>query len=273
MSTTQIVALIVAIVIIVAVVLAALMVMRRRALRQRFGPEYDRAVAEADNRSTAEAELRQRERRHAELQLNELTPEAKARYAQEWARVQTRFVEEPAQTVAEADQLMTRLVQERGYPTGDYDEAVAHLSVEHGHTLGHYRDAHDIYLTNERGEATTEQLRQALMHYRAIFADILGEEPVPADVTGTSARAGTVTPPVPATTVPVVAPVEEHTGTAARAGAIPEGTPVEAVVPEPLPDRPFEERTGTAARSGALPIDEDPETITEPPAVTKSRRG
>lgn len=188
MSTTQIVALVVALAIIVAVVLAAVVVMRRRALRQRFGPEYDRVVADSQNRSAAEAELRERERRHAQLTLNELSPQARAQYATEWAAVQARFVEQPAGTVADADALITRLVRERGYPTSDYDEALAHLSVEHGHTLGHYRDAHDIYLANERGEATTEQLRQALMHYRRIFADVLGEEPVPATDTVEATR-------------------------------------------------------------------------------------
>jgi hypothetical protein len=198
MSPTQIVALVVALLVIAAVVVAALVVMRRRALRERFGPEYDRVVADAESRSAAEAELRQRERRHAELQLTELDPQTRARYAQEWAAVQARFVEEPAATVAEADELMTRLVRDRGYPIEDYDEALVHLSVEHGHTLGHYRDAHEIYLTNERGEATTEQLRQALMHYRSIFADILGEQPVPD--TGTTATTTDVTPD--ASTVP-----------------------------------------------------------------------
>ena len=179
MSTTQIVALVVALAIIAAIVLAAVVVMRRRALRQRFGPEYDQAVATADSRSAGEAELRDRERRHAELTLNELTPTAKAGYAKEWAQVQSHFIERPADAVATADALMTRLVAERGYPTGDYADAVSHLSVEHGYTLSHYRDAHEISLAAERGEATTEQLRQALVHYRAIFADILGEEPVP----------------------------------------------------------------------------------------------
>ncbi len=205
MSPTQIVALVVALLIIAAVAAAVVVIMRRRALRDRFGPEYDRAIADADNRSAAEAELRQRERRHAELQLTELDPETKARYAQEWAAVQTHFVEEPNTAVAEADELMTRLVRERGYPIGDYDEAVTHLSVEHGHTLSHYRDAHEIQLSNERGEATTEELRRALMHYRAIFADILGEQPVP--------DAGTTTPSTvePSTVEPTTAPVEPTT--------------------------------------------------------------
>jgi hypothetical protein len=197
MSPTQIIALVVVVVIVVAVVLAVVMVMRRRALRERFGPEYDRAVEAADSRSSAEAQLRERERRHAELQLNTLTEEQKAAYAQEWAQVQAHFVEQPAAATGEADRLVTRLVQDRGYPTENYEEALAHLSVEHGHTLGHYRDAHDIYLATERGEATTEQLRQALMHYRAIFADILGEQPVPADTADGAALDSSATSSAP----------------------------------------------------------------------------
>jgi hypothetical protein len=179
MSPTQIVALVVTSLVIAALVVTAVMLMRRHALRRRFGPEYDRAVADADSRSAAEAELRQRERRHAELHLTGLSPAATASYAQEWTEVQARFVEEPTAAVAAADELMTRLVRDRGYPNGDYREAVAYLSVEHGHTLGHYRDAHEISLRNARGEASTEQLRQALVHLRALFAELLGEQPVP----------------------------------------------------------------------------------------------
>jgi hypothetical protein len=152
----------------------AFTVYNRRSLRQRFGPEYDRVVAEHENRAAAEQELRERERRHAELELRPISDEARARYMQEWEKLQLRFVDEPNDAVREGDDLVTRLVAERGYPTGDYDDQVAHLSVEHGNTLGHYRDAHDIYLRNERGEATTEELRQALVHYRALFADIVG---------------------------------------------------------------------------------------------------
>ena len=203
MSPTQIIALIVALAIIAALVLAAVIVMRRRALRQRFGPEYDRVVQSAESRSAAEAELRERERRHAELALTTLTPQQRAAYAQEWAQVQARFVEQPAAAVGEADRLVTRLVHDRGYPTDDYDEALAHLSVEHGHTLGHYRDAHEISLATERGEATTEQLRQALMHYRTIFADILGEQPVPDAGTDAPPRdAATPTPDTPTPDTP-----------------------------------------------------------------------
>jgi hypothetical protein len=150
MSTAGIVILI--IVVVVALAVAGLLSARRRTLRARFGPEYDRVVAEQPSRAAAERELHQRERKHAELNLKPLAPDARARYAAEWAKVQARFLD---------------------------DERLALLSVEHGGTLGHYRDAHEISLRNARGEASTEQLRQALVHYRALFAELLGEQPVP----------------------------------------------------------------------------------------------
>ncbi|MCX4470366.1 hypothetical protein OOK41_08620 [Micromonospora sp. NBC_01655] len=179
MSPTQVVVT----VLVVLVVVAALVVVgrqaaRRRALRSRFGPEYDRMVTERDSRSAAERELRDRERRHAELTLTPLTPESRARYAAAWEELQIRFVDSPAETVSDADELVGRLVAERGYPSGEFSDQVAHLSVEHARTLSHYRDAHEIRLRNERGEAGTEELRQAVVHYRALFADLLGEDPV-----------------------------------------------------------------------------------------------
>ncbi|HEU4424280.1 MAG TPA: hypothetical protein VFR67_17265 [Pilimelia sp.] len=178
MSSTQIIVLVIVLVVVVGLGVAAWTFLRRRALRQRFGPEYDRVVSEQDSRLAAERELRGRERRHAELELRPLSPESRATYAAAWDELQTRFVDSPNEAVAAGDDLVSRLVAERGYPTGDYDEQLSHLSVEHARTLGHYRDAHEIYLLNERGEASTEQLRQALVHYRALFADVLGEDPV-----------------------------------------------------------------------------------------------
>ncbi len=167
---------IILVVIVVIAIAAALMWARRRSLKNRFGPEYDRAVSEQDSRHAAERELRARERRHAELEITPLDPASRDRYATQWRSIQERFVEEPNEAVAAADELVTQLIAERGYPTGDYDEQVAHLSVDHARTLGHYRDAHDINLSNQRGEASTEQLRQALVHYRALFEELLGEE-------------------------------------------------------------------------------------------------
>ncbi|WP_432828406.1 hypothetical protein [Dactylosporangium sp. CA-092794] len=177
MTATQVLITIIVLVVIAAIGYGIWFVTRRRALQQRFGPEYDRAVAEGDSRQAAERELRERERRHAELQLRELDPAARARYAGQWEQIQARFLDDPAGAVRDADALVTDLIAERGYPTGDYEEHVAHLSVDHARTLGHYRDAHEISQVAERGEATTEQLRQAVVHYRALFSDLLGAEP------------------------------------------------------------------------------------------------
>ena len=178
MTPTQIVILVVAIVVILVLIVVAVIASRRRALRQKFGPEYDRTVAERDSRLDAERELRDRERKHAELELRPLSEESRASYSRDWAAVQARFVDAPEEAVRDGDALVTRLLAEIGYPTEDYDERIATPSVDHATTLGHYRDAHDIFLRTERGEASTEQLRQALVHYRALFAELLGTDPV-----------------------------------------------------------------------------------------------
>ncbi|WFF01112.1 hypothetical protein [Micromonospora sp. WMMD964] len=179
MSPTQVIVIVlVVLVVVAALAVAARSLSRRRALRSRFGPEYDRVVAEQDSRSAAERELRDRERRHAELSLTPLTPESRARYSAAWEELQVRFIDSPGETVGDADELVTRLIEEQGYPTGDFSDQIAHLSVEHARTLTNYRDAHDIHLRNTRGEASTEELRQAVVHYRALFADLLGEEPL-----------------------------------------------------------------------------------------------
>lgn len=181
MSSTQI--LVIVLIALVVIILAgvAWFLMRRQSLQRRFGPEYDRAVAEGDSRLSAERDLRERERRHSELELTELSPEARERYAAQWEEIQVRFVDAPENAVGAADDLVTQLVADRGYPTDDYDEQLDHLSVEHARTLGNYREAHEISLRNRKGEATTEELRRAVLHYRSLVADLLGGEPaVPA---------------------------------------------------------------------------------------------
>jgi hypothetical protein len=179
MTTVQIIVLVLVLLVIAVVVAGVVVTMRRRALRDRFGPEYERLVAEQNSRTAAERELRGRERRHAEFDLKPLSATDRARYAAEWAAVQTRFVDEPGDAVRTGDDLVTRLLREIGYPTEDYDERLATLSVEHARMLDQYREAHDISVRNEQGAASTEQLRQALVDYRALFADLLGDEPVP----------------------------------------------------------------------------------------------
>ncbi|MEV4508770.1 hypothetical protein AB0K00_07405 [Dactylosporangium sp. NPDC049525] len=188
MTTTQVLITIVVLLVIAAIGYGIWFVTRRRALQHRFGPEYDRAVAEGDSRTAVERELRERERRHAELELRDLAPEARTRYTAAWEEIQARFLDDPNAAVRDADALVSELIAERGYPTGEYEEQVAHLSVEHARTLGHYRDAHEISLLSDRGEATTEQLRQAVVHYRTLFSELLGTDATPGAVPTTDAN-------------------------------------------------------------------------------------
>jgi hypothetical protein len=173
---------IVALVVIVLGVAAGFLVRYLR-LRRRFGPEYQQVVADHEGWLAGLRELRQREKRHTSLHLRELSPADRQRFAQQWQAVQAEFVSDPARAVVAGDDLVTRLVGQVGYPTRDFDEQMSMLSVEHARTLGHYRDAHEIFLKARNGAASTEELRQALVHYRAIFADVLGADPAlrPAD--------------------------------------------------------------------------------------------
>lgn len=146
---------------------------KSKRLRDRFGPEYDRTVEAHGDRAAAERELKERTQRHQELELHDLEPAERDRYAQEWTRVQEQFVDAPEDAVAAADRLVTTVMGDRGYPTEGFDDRVAHLSVEHGRTLDHYRNAHEISSRAGGGEASTEELRQAMVHYRALFEELL----------------------------------------------------------------------------------------------------
>lgn len=177
MSPMEITIIVVAAVLAVVLIAGGWYLWRHQQLRRRYGPEYQR-LAEQDGRVAAERELRDRERRHSKLELRELEPAAREHYRTAWTELQTRFVDAPEEAIGAADALVTSLAADRGYPTEDYDEQAAQLSVDHARTLENYRFAHEIQLRHERGEATTEQLREALVHYRALFADLLGEDPV-----------------------------------------------------------------------------------------------
>jgi hypothetical protein len=174
MTATQVLITVVVVVILALIAVAGWYMARRWSLRQRFGPEYDRMVAESDSRSAAEKELRERARRHGELELRPLSEQDRAGYASQWEQIQTRFVDEPNAAVADAASLVQAVVSTRGYPVSDHDELVAQLSVDHARSIDHLREGHTINETNLRGEATTEQLRQAMVHYRALLADLLG---------------------------------------------------------------------------------------------------
>jgi len=178
MSAGIIVGIIVAVVVIGAVVFGVMAVSRRRRLRQRFGPEYDRVVGERDSRREAEAELTERERRVQGLDIQPLTAASQASYADQWTSIQEQFVDAPADAVTGAQLLVVAVMTERGYPVEQDDQVLADLSVEHSATLDRYRAAEEISGKADAGTASTEDLRQAMVHYHALFADLLGE---PAD--------------------------------------------------------------------------------------------
>ena len=178
MSTWTIVVIVVAIIVIAAVVIGLMAAARRRRLQQRFGPEYDRLVGETDSKLKAESELSERQRRVRELDIRPLTPSARATYADRWSTLQERFVDAPGEAVAASQVLVVAVMSERGYPAEDHDQVLADLSVEHAQTLGRYRAAEEISASAAAGTASTEDLRQAMIHYRALFRELLGE---PAD--------------------------------------------------------------------------------------------
>lgn len=189
MSATAVVVIIVAVIVVAALLAGLMMAQRRRRLRRRFGPEYDRLVGQRDSRLRAEAELTRRERRVRRLDIRPLTDEARARYSVRWAGLQEEFVDRPADAVFASRVLVTAVMKERGYPTADRDQVLADLSVDHSGTLEHYRAAEQISASGAAGSAATEDLRHAMIHYRALFVELLGE---PSNVPDPAAASGPV---------------------------------------------------------------------------------
>src|SRR5580704_4299122 len=173
------------VVILVIAVLAWMYMRKRRGttadLRQRFGPEYERAVREHGSERKAEAKLVDREKRVEKLNIRDLDPIERERFLERWTSVQSRFVDSPKGAVAEADDLVSSLMKTRGYPVSDFDQRAADISVDHPRVLGNYRSAHEIALRVGKDEATTEDLRTAMIHYHSLF-DELVQVPGPAIV-------------------------------------------------------------------------------------------
>jgi hypothetical protein len=193
MSTGAIVAIITVIIVVLiagALILGSRAALRRRQLRERFGPEYERAVREHDSQRKAEAALAQRERRVRGLDIRPLTQAARAQYSSEWTAVQEQFVDAPQAAVTGAQTLVAAVMKDRGYPDQSYDQTLADLSVEHASALGHFRTAHEISQNAASGEASTEDLRQALIHYRALFTDLLGQPSAGVDARPSGPREG-----------------------------------------------------------------------------------
>jgi hypothetical protein len=170
-----------ALVAVVVVALAAVVFMRnnrrkqRAELARRFGPEYDRLLQEKGSPTLAERELEARAKRVRKLPIKELSEGERQSFTEAWRQTQERFVDTPLIAVRSAHDLVQQVMRARGYPVDDFEQRVADLSVEHAAVVEHYRAAHVLHEQNQqRGEANTEELRQAMMHYRVLFGDLLG---------------------------------------------------------------------------------------------------
>jgi len=178
MDSSQI-GIIVAIIVVIAVIIAGVLMAREQRrrqsvrLRRRFGPEYERVVSEHGNRAKAEAELRAREKRVERLKILPLPPAEAANFTRAWRGLQSRFVDEPREVVIEADRLVRDLMVKRGYPMSDFEARAADISVDHPLVVQNYRAAHAIAERHERGEASTEDLRKAVVLYRTLFDELL----------------------------------------------------------------------------------------------------
>ena len=169
---------IVAVVVVLVIVAAVALYMRKRrnttaGLKNRFGPEYDRAVTQHGSERKAEAKLADRETRVDMLKIRDLDLAERERYLAQWQAVQSRFVDYPKGAVTEADELVSSLMQTRGYPVADFDQRAADISVDHPRVVENYRSAHNIALRLGKGEASTEELRTAMIHYRSLFDELV----------------------------------------------------------------------------------------------------
>ena len=178
LSTTEI-AIVTAVGVVVVASIVGLFVFRNRRtkrLRTQFGgAEYDRALAGGGSRHHAEAKLEGRNDRIESLRIQPLAPGDRARFAESWRSVQGRFVDSPGGAVTDADQLLRDVMSTRGYPVADFEQRAADVSVDHPLVIDNYRKAHEIAVRQGLGHASTEDLRQAMIHYRTLFEDLAGE--------------------------------------------------------------------------------------------------
>jgi hypothetical protein len=173
MPQGTIILIVAAVVVIGLLTWIAVTLRRTQMLHQRFGPEYERLVRTVGDKRKAEAELEARQRRVQRLHIKPLAEAQLNHYRDSWRGVQTRFVDDPKRAVAEADRLVADVMNARGYPVGDFEQNAADISVDHPNVVMHYRAAHDVARRSADDKANTEDLRQALIHYRALFDDLL----------------------------------------------------------------------------------------------------
>jgi hypothetical protein len=166
---------IVALIVIGAIAWIASQRRRSTALREQFGPEYDRTLAEYDDRREGEGELAGRRARVEQLDIRPLDPASRRRYVEQWQALQSGFVDDPAVAVTEADGIIVQVMRERGYPIDDFEQRAADVSVDHPTVVENYRAGHAISKRATRNEASTEELRRAVIHYRALFEELVNE--------------------------------------------------------------------------------------------------
>jgi hypothetical protein len=175
LNTTYVIVLTVALLVLFGIVIGLAFNGRRRSqkLQQRFGPEYDRIVQETGSQKAAEAELEQRRKHVENLNIRPLTKVEHDRYAEDWTAVQSRFVDDPARAIKDADRLIIEVMLVRNYPMANFEERAADISVNYPQMVSNYRAAHEIAQKNEQQRADTEELRQAMVHYRSLFNELL----------------------------------------------------------------------------------------------------
>jgi hypothetical protein len=175
MTTWIVVIIVVVVLLLAAAAVVAVPRMRRRRLQEEFGPEYDRTVASAGDQTAAERDLHERRQQRKELEIRALDPGARNAYAQRWMTTQQRFVDAPVEAVSDADSLVQQVMRDRGYPVGDFEQQARVVSVDHADVVAEYHSAHEISVLSAGGRASTEQLREAMVHYRSLFAELLDE--------------------------------------------------------------------------------------------------
>ncbi len=173
MTTTSLVILVIAILVVAALGWYLLRQQRSKKLRSQFGREYDRAVHQYGDRPKAEEALEARQKRMEKFHIHPLSAHERERFGDQWHDVQSRFVDDPAGSVSEADRLVCAVMIARGYPMSDFDRRADDLSVDHPHVVSNFRAAHGIAVRHEKGQASTEDLRKALVYYRDLFDELL----------------------------------------------------------------------------------------------------
>ncbi len=180
MNTTYLIIAVVLVLAVAGVILGMVFSRRNRSqgFKDKFGPEYDRTVQSAGDEKKAQKELNERKKHVDTLDIRPLSVSERERYQAEWTAIQAKFVDEPGQATVEADHLIMDVMKVRAYPVSDFEQRAADISVNYPALVSNYRAAREIAIKNEQHSANTEELRLAMIHYRALFDDLLKEETV-----------------------------------------------------------------------------------------------